>query len=157
MPGNATIDPNVFIDSLISIVDDVRDMATDFGCHQFKVDLVTMTPVPRRAGGPHNTVKVITTIDPTPKVKPYKLTNDMEPCGIDEADLVLVEHVSLTYTEPELTGKNLDCEQEFYWRLTDAHGQETFERYFTLAKPPFPRRGCKMDWQVTLKRAEAPI
>lgn len=164
MPGSATLDPNVFADSLISVVDDIRrDIKEGMGFRQFYVDLVTVTHVPREAGGPRNSVSVLTRLDPLPFVEPYEeqrnapMKRVMQPCGIDETDKVKVTQVSLTYTEAELTGKDLPKGTEFYWRLTDAQGQSTCERFFTIDRPPYPSRNCCPGWLIVLRRAAEPV
>jgi hypothetical protein len=161
MPGSATIDPNVFIDSLIEVVDDVRrDIAQGLGARQFRVFTVQVTPPPRLGLGSPTCTE--TELDPRPVVKPYKTEFEMEPCGIDEAGLVQITEVSLTYTEPELTGKNLADGVEFYYKLTDGHGQQVCERYYTLKRPPYPARTCVgdqdacMGWILWLQPAGDP-
>lgn len=163
MPGSATLDPNVFLDGLIEVVDDIRrDIKEGLGFRQFYVDLVTVTHVPRQAGGPRNAVRVLTRLDPLPYVEPYEeqrndpIKRKLDPCGIDETDKIKISQISLTYTEGELTGKDLTS-GEFYWRLTDAHGQSTCERWFTIDRPPYPNRNCCPGWTIVLRRAAEPV
>jgi len=165
MAGSATIDSTLFVDSLISIVDDVRrDIADGFGARQFDVATVQVTPPPRLGLG--QTTCTETLLDPRPIVKPYKMTRELEPCGLDDAGLVQLIEVSLTYTEAELSGNTLSEGLEFFYKITDARGQGVKDRYFTLDRAPYPARTCLgevdrqndtcMGWIVWLRPSGAP-
>lgn len=158
MPGSATLDPNVLVDSLVTIIDDIRSNVADpLGCYHFGVSLVTVVPTTRRAGDPSEKTITEVALTPKPKVHPYEFNNKLEGCGIDEWGLVKVDEISLTYTETELTGRDKPEGAEFFWKLTEAHGQGVVARYYTVDRPPFPTRGCCSGWQIVLRRAKDPV
>ena len=158
MPGSAVLDPNNFVDSLIGIVDDVRkDIKEGLGFRQFNVHLVTVTRTNMRAGDPRNKTVTETLMDPLPRVNPYRTANKLEACGLDEAGVVEVTEISMTYTEDELTGKSLGKDVEFYWKISDAQGQATCTRYFTVERDPYPERECCPQWKILLRLAAEPV
>jgi hypothetical protein len=158
MPGSAILDPNKLIDSLIPIIDDIRSNVADpLGCRHFNVSLVTVLPTPRRAGDPSTKTVTEVALTPKPLIKPYEFNNKLEGCGVDEWGLLKVEQISLTYTEDELTGRTKPAGAEFYWKLTEGHGQGVVTRYYTIDRDPFPVRDCCPGWTVVLRRAKDPV
>jgi hypothetical protein len=156
MAGSAVINTAILGDSLISIADDIRQIGSDLGVRQFRVYLVTSTPaLPTYSLNPPTLT--LSEITPPPLVKPYRMTFKKEPCGLDEAEFVDLEQVSLSYTEAQLSGTDLAMGAGFYYKITDNYGQGVFVRYFTLAKPAYPDRIKTFGWCVTLKKAADPV
>lgn len=159
MPGSATLGTNL-VDSLIpDVVDGLRDdLHPEFGVRQFSVFTV------RRAWsgsgvGEGDFTDTESEITPQPLVEPYRTRFELEACGINEAGLVRLREVSLTYTEEELTGfigenaTGLEANEQWLYKLTDAQGQEIQTSYWVLKQRPFPDRIQDIGWVLELERA----
>lgn len=156
MGGSATLDPDVLLDDLVELVDDLReDLMVGFGLRQFRMYTI-LRSWDGEGIGDGDYVDVETEITPRPKINPYQdnITNRLEPCGLMESGMVLVSEVSLSYTEAELTGGDLGFGQEWFLRLTDGEGQEIISRDFEMMSPPFPDREEDIGWKLRLKRRE---
>lgn len=165
MPGSATLGTNL-VDSLITdVVDGLRDaLHPDFGVRQFRVFTVVRTfDDPDGLSGTFADVE--SELRPQPLVIPMTGRQGahtemrLEPCGIDEAGIVVLREVSLTYTEAELsgifgTGASLADNQEWLYKIVDAQGQEISDSYWKLARRPFPDRIEDIGWVVELRRAQ---
>jgi len=157
MPGTAILDPDVLVDSLITdVIDGLReDLHPQFGVRAFRAFTVLRT-WSGRIPGDGAVTEVETEIRPQPLVKEWGgsgLHRTLEPCGLDEAGSVTLAEVSLTYTEAEIMGPALARNQQWFWRLAEAHGQATRTRDFLIDKPPYPDRIKDMGWAVYLRRA----
>ena len=156
MPGSATMDPNVLVDDLAeSLIDDLRtDLHTEFGVRAYRVFTVLRTYESGYIDGELYT-ETETEITPQPLVKSFveTLGHQLEECGIDEAGIIKLEEVSLTYTLAELDGGDLVDGQEWLIRLREAHGQGQPDRDFVLDGPPYPDRIKTMGWQLKLRIA----
>jgi hypothetical protein len=152
MPGSASIGTNL-VDSLLEVVDDLRDgLHTDMGVRQWRVYTRRRTwSGPRRGEGAKTDVDI--QIEPQPFVS-YDLRYELDAAGIDERGEVTLTEVSLTYTEAELTGRPLLDNEEWYFILRDAHGQEMADRWFVVAAPPSPDRVSTIGWVVRLRRVD---
>lgn len=161
MPGSSTLDPSVFLDSLIPIVDDIRrDIKEGLGFRPYRVTLVRLAPTTHRSGPTYPTACTETVLDPAPSVMLWKERNSMrsklEHCGIEEAGIVKLEEVSLTYTEEELGGCSFPNGNELYYKLDGYHGQSICTRFFTLDRPPYAERTCCPGWHIWLRAAADP-
>jgi hypothetical protein len=153
MPGSATLGTKL-IDPLVSVLDDIRTTVnTDLEVRQFRVWTVQRSYSSGTIGDGDYT-DVTTEITPRPIVESWmgSLGRSLEPCGIDEAGLVRLTEVSLSYTYAELTGGSLAAGIDWFIKLTDAHGQGQPDRWFTIAKPPYPDRIKTIGWIVELQR-----
>ncbi len=158
---DATLDPNVLLDDLVGLADELRqDLAVGFGLRQFRVYLVRRTWDNGLVGEGEYT-EGRTELVPRPVVVPYApgMEHKMDPAGMDEQGVVWLKEVSLTYTEAELTGGHQphdDLEgQELFYELVDGNGQELEARRFILDAPPFPDREKDIGWVVKLRRVGA--
>ena len=97
--------------------------------------------------------EVETEFTPQPLVEAFRRVDRLEPCGLDEADVVRVSELSLTYTEAEIAGANLLGTQEWVIRLKDAYGQGIRTRDFVLEGSPWPDRVKTIGWTFNLRRA----
>lgn len=153
MPGSAVLDPDVLVDSLVTdVIDGLRgDLHPAFGVRAYRVYTVLRQWSGRSVGeGSYQDTE--TEIDPQPFVARWDgLRFNLEPCGIDELGEIVLTEVSLTYTEAELTGRPLEQNQQFMIKLTDAHGQQSTEKYFIHTKPPYVDREEDMGWVVWLR------
>ncbi len=157
MAKNATLDSSL-VDSLVaSVVDPLRSaLYPQMGIRAYNVALVRR----RWAGGRRNqgTPSFVeeVTMDPPPKVtienNQMALRYDAQPHGRDEEGEVILSEVSLQYTEGELTGEPIAINEEFYYRITDAHGQAMKPRYYVITGPPVPDREKDIGWRVRLRR-----
>ena len=154
MAGNAVLDPDVLVDDLVSLADDLRqDLAVGFGLRQFRLHTVRRAWT-GEAVGDGDYEDLITEITPRPVVNAYQdnIMNQLEPCGLQEAGMVLISEVSLSYTEAELTGGALAANEEWFLLLQDGHGQQIQLRDFVMMSPPFPDRETDIGWKIRLKR-----
>lgn len=153
MPGSATLDPDVLVDSLVEdVIDGLRgDLHPAFGVRAYRVYTVLRTWSGGQIGmGSSSDVE--NEIDPQPFVARWDgLRFQLETCGIDEMGEIVLIEVSLTYTEEELAGRPLAKNEQWFYKLVDAHGQETSEKYFILTKPPYVDREENMGWVVWLR------
>jgi hypothetical protein len=163
MGGSAILDPDILLDDLVELADDLRrDLHDDFGVRAFHVYAVSEVYESGRIGeGP--SVVTETEFDPKPRVKPYApagLDSTLQPCGLDEAGFVDIEQLSLTYTATEITGhpvvngveEDLPAGTKWFIRIREAHGQEQSFRDFKISGPPFPDRVKTIGWKVRLIR-----
>lgn len=165
MPGSATLDPNILLDDLVELVDDLRDdLHTDFGVRAFRVYTVLRSWDGGFVGDGAYT-EVETEITPQPRVLPYAergLSYSLEPCGIDEAGFVIIKEISLSYTHEELTGKTVTggiegdtpAPSEWVIRIREAHGQNQPFRDFKIDGAPFPDREKDIGWVMRLLKSE---
>lgn len=157
MPGSATLDPNVLVDSLVTdVIDGLReDLHPQFGVRAYR----TFTILRTWSGlivGEGTPADVVTELRPQPRVAVWDgLEYRLEPCGLDlEGDIKLTE-VSLTYTQAELDGGGvLTGNQQWLFRLDEAHGQAQRSKYFIHTKPPFADREKDMAWILWLRNVE---
>lgn len=157
VPGSADLDPDVLIDDLVTLVDDLReDLIVGFGLRQFRLFTVRRT-WDGEGVGDGAFEDELSEITPRPLVNAYQdnVMYRLEPCGIDESGMVLISEVSLSYTEAELTGGALLPNQEWFLLLVDGHGQQVPLRDFVMMSPPFPDRETDLGWKIRLKRRES--
>jgi hypothetical protein len=158
MPA-AVLNDGLLGDVLIGVVDDIRrEVRAALGTRPFRVAIVTRTWSSGRPGVGTPT-DVVLEIEPPPMVTDLSTRLDLRPAGREEEGDVLLTEVSLRYTEPELHPSTRGATEWFY-RITDAHGQGTLPRFYTVTKPPTPRRGDHSsdatDWSITLRAIEPP-
>lgn len=153
MPGSATIDTSVLVDSLVSTVDNARQIEVDLGLRPYRVFVVTRTWDGGEVGrGQFTDVDV--EITPTPKIEGFdSLRREQEPCGYDQAGLAKMTGVSLTYTIDELGACEAADGVERLIKTTEAHGQAQPPKYWVHRKPPFPDRCC-IEWVLHLELVE---
>ncbi len=108
MAGSAILGNNL-VDSLVpGVIDGIRDaLHPDLGVRHYRVYAVTRTYVGEFGSDDYSDVEV--EFEPQPLVEPYPRANtgihyELEPCGLDEAGLVVIKEISLTYTEHEVSG-----------------------------------------------------
>lgn len=152
MAGSATLGSNL-IDSLITdVVDGLRgELHPAFGIRQFNVTIIARTYASGYVDDGSYT-DVETVIDPQPLVLPYKTEFQLMPCGLDEAGLVQLQEVSLTYTEAELVG-SYSQGVEWLYKISDAQGQEIADTFWVLKTKPYPDRIKTLGWIMELEKA----
>jgi len=147
------------VDELVpDVIDGIReDLHPELGVRQFRMFLIERTYASGTIGdGPF--VDAVVEVRPQPLVEPYMTEQKLEPCGIDEAGFVMLREVSMTFSEPELTGGDVDATDggDFFIRLDDAHGQLIPSTYWRNAKRPFNDRIKDMGWIMKLVPASEP-
>jgi hypothetical protein len=161
MGGSAILDPDVLVDSLVEdVIDGLREeLHPPFGVRAYRVFTVLRTWSGVGVGEGEFT-DTETEIRPQPLVvlsEFDRLRYELQPCGLTELGQLKLVEVSLTYTEAELTGgDSLADNEEWYIKITEAHGQESTSRYFTHVRPPFIDRIKDMGWICWLKRTKEP-
>lgn len=151
MAGNATLGGSL-VDSLVEVVDGLRDaLHPAFGVRQYRAFVVTRTWDGGRIGDGLATDEEIE-IEPRPRCREPGDGYRLDHAGRAEAFDLVLEEVSLTYTEAELGGGTIAAGVEVFWRIEDAEGQEIAPRFFVLAAPPTPDRESSIGWSCKLRR-----
>jgi hypothetical protein len=166
MSGTAIMGDNL-IDDLVADVDELRgDLNADFGTRPFNFQTILRTWLGDSGMiGDPDFRDVVTTITPAPRVEQwdgYKWV--LLAAGVHEDGEIRVSEVSLSYTYGELTGKglgaglngNLEKNQQFFYRLVDAHGQGQEERILRPNRPPFVDREKTIGWMLWLMDMNLP-
>lgn len=150
---------NSILDVLIPILDQVRGtVAPLVGNRQWNVAVVTRTWPSGEigdasAGAP--TLAVLA-LNPQPLVEfvgdEKGVQFQMEGAGREERGDCTLKEVSLAYSEDQLMPTGLAAGVEFFYRLTDAYGQNVAPRHYVPVGPPAPDRIKNIGWQVQLRR-----
>ena len=159
---DAVLTPGLLADDLIGVADAVRGAVHGaLGTRPYTVDLVTITWSGARPGDGAPTV-VTETIAPAPMLPQY-LRDEQRPGGRDEEGIIEVTEISGTYAEAELyrpPGAVPVRNVEFFWRVTESHGQASITRWYVPTAPPKFRRGdereAQADWTIRLRKVEPP-
>jgi hypothetical protein len=147
------------IDVLVPILDGVRDTVNVLvGNRQWNVTVVTRVwPSGRRSdasAGPPTVTELL--LDPQPLVEfegsEKGVTYEMKGAGREEEGFCTLREVSLAYSEDQLAPTALGPDTEFYYRLTDAHGQNVPARHYIPQGPPAPDRVKDIGWKIRLRR-----
>lgn len=160
MAGSAILGTNLVDSLVVDVIDGIRGaLHPDLGVRHFRVFAVTRT-YSGEFGGP-DFADVELELDPQPFVMNYTtfttIRSMLEPCGLDEAGMVIMKEISFTYTEAEISGPPADSDtQDFFIKIEEAHGQATVTRYFTPSGPPYPDRIQGMGWAMKLTPASTP-
>lgn len=154
---SSTLGSNL-VDSLVPVVDALRSsLHPDMGVRQYTVTLVKRTWDGGRVGDGVATFDSETVLSPQPHVfwdsREFRLSPDAG-CGLVDAGNCTLKEVSLTYTESDLLGISLNAGQEFYYRISDAHGQGIATTYWIPSATPIPDREQDIGWIVHLRRYE---
>lgn len=93
----------------------------------------------------------------SPIVHELKLdTDEVLPAGTIHDGLVLLSDVPLTYTRDQLDGGLIEPNQQFFYRLTDAHTHGQPERILRAGRPPEIEFSKVVGWMVWLVYAFLP-
>lgn len=155
----ATLDSSLVDQLVASVVDPLRAVLYPItGIRAYNVNLVRRRwSGPRRDMGTPTIVSDIR-VSPPPKVSfennREALHYEAESIGRTEEGECNLTEVSLQYSESDLTGSPIAANEEFYYRITDAHGQQIKTRYFVPDQPPRPDREKDIGWVISLRRVE---
>ena len=157
MPGSATLDPDQLVDGLVPDIDDLRGLADEFGTRQFRLYAVTRTWDGGEVGEGASSDATPVELTPPPKVDPFlELGYRLQPCGIDEAGIVRLSEVSLSYNLQDLVGYPpggaLDDGVERVFLLRENYGQAQPDRVFYLDRSPAPDRDKTIGWVLWLRK-----
>lgn len=153
MGGSATLGDNL-VDDLVPTVDELRsDLYQSFGVSEWDVYMVRRSWDGARVGEGTAIYDQETLMDPPPLFDDGERWQKM-PHGRDNQGRSKLLEVSLTYTDTELTGGLLGRNEEFYYRLVDARGQDRANQYYVPAGSPVVDRNKSIGWIVELERAE---
>lgn len=158
----ATLDTSL-VDDLVPTIDSLRaELLPAFGVRAHTVYLVR-----RQWSGAKRLIGEMTIISEIEMSPPPLMTDgaprttetryELKSHGRDEEGEVQASEISLTYTEAELTGGVIAPNEEFFWKVVDAHGQEQRVRYYVPAAPPRVDREKSIGWMVILKRADVKV
>lgn len=154
MAGNATLE-DTLLDELVPDIDAIRaEINPEVGIRQYRVFTVLRTWNGEERGAPGGFEEVETELTPQPLVEAFadSMGGRLLAAGLDEAGIVRLREVSLTYTTAELAGAGIERHQEWLIRLKDAYGQGEPNRDFVV-KGLYPDRLKDIGWLVTLSRA----
>lgn len=151
MPGSATLDPDVLIDDLVEVIDELRgDLHPQFGVRPFRVFVVTRSWTGLMLGeGSYSDSSI--EITPQPRVLQwdgYKWALLAQ--GFHEDGVIRLVEVSLSYLYADLAPANLRPNQQFFYVLVDAYGQQSERRTLRSYRPPYPDREKDIGWVVDL-------
>lgn len=153
MARESILDDDLLSDALVGVVDDVRrEVHGALGTRPWKVEIVTRRWLGNQRGVGGSTTTTLE-LDPPPRVT--RNTKDrLGPAGREAAGSVVLDEVSLAYTEEELQPR-VDQRTEVAYKITDLHGTRMPPRWFVIAASPVARRGDKpgdkTDWYIYLE------
>lgn len=154
--ADATLDTTKLSDRLVGTVDRIRRRVhARLGTRPFVVSVIRRTwDGPCRGDG--DFVDVALVLDPPPAVMRRGLRGAVEPAGLEEQGGIYLREISLRYSEEELYLPKVAELEEFYYRITDAHGQKIRSRYYVPSNPPTPDRDGSgaVGWSIDLTRVE---
>jgi hypothetical protein len=156
LAGAAIMSDNL-VDSLVpDVIDGLREsLYQEFGVRAYRVYRVIRTWT-GDAPGEGTYTDEAAELRPQPRVLEWTaLQRRMAACGIQDLGDVVLEEVSLQYTEPQLTARGtLSDNQQAFIAIGEANGQLQPSVLYTHAKPPYCDRVKTMGWIVYLTRVE---
>lgn len=156
MGGTAILDPDVLIDSLVvDVIDGLRgELHPEFGVRAYRVFTVKRTW--QGAGvGIGKATDVETELLPQPRVESWDGRKfELAACGLNDNGEIRLTEVSLSYTYPELMGGKLNANQQWFIKLSEAHGQLQPDNYFIPSKAPFVDREKTLGWIFWLRKVD---
>jgi hypothetical protein len=154
MPGSAVLGDNLIDSDLLDCLDEIRgEINPEIGLRQYRVYSVLRSWSGGERGAGTFT-EVETELTPQPLVESFvdSMGGKLMSAGLDEAGLVRLREVSLTYTAAEIKGGTLEPHEQWLIRLKDAYGQGEPTRDFVV-KGLYPDRLKDIGWVVSLARA----
>lgn len=158
MGGSATLDPNVLVDSLVvDVIDGLRgELHPQFGVRPYRVYTVRRSWSGEMLGE-GDAIDTVRELTPQPRVLVWDgFRWTASPIGTEEEGRVRVTEVSLSYRHDELVGDDLQPNEEWLIRISEAMGQGQPDRYFVHDGPPFPDREKDMGWVLRLRHQTTP-
>lgn len=141
-------------------LDELRQIAADFGARPYRVFLVrTLWKGGKRGRGPEQVISE-EEILPTPKVETMmSVSLQMLDVGVDEQGGMTVSEISPRYTENQLLGRNEDGSEipeneTFSWEISLHRGDRDDQkrrRYMVKGTPSYEPTG--LQWKVSLTRS----
>jgi hypothetical protein len=156
MVRSAILDPDQLVDGLVDDIDDLRELADEFGTRPFRLYTVTRS-WDEGVIGEGEMSDSLEELRPPPKVDPFlDLGYRLQPCGIDEAGVVRLTEVSLANTYQDLVGhapdQDLEPGVERLFLLRENYGQAQPDRLFVLDRSPGPDREKTIGWVLWLRK-----
>jgi hypothetical protein len=141
-------------------LDELRQLAADFGARPYRVFLVRTRWTGGKRGKGVERVSQETEILPTPKLETLASVNlQMLDVGVDEQGAVSVSEISPRFTENQLLGRNEDGsgipdDETFSWEIALSRGDrgdDKRRRYNIRGVPSY--EATALQWKVQLIRA----
>lgn len=141
-------------------LDELRQLAADFGARPYRVFLVRTQWTGGKRGRGVERVISETEILPTPKIETVASINlQMLDAGIDEQGSLSIAEISPRYTENQLLGRNEDgteiAENEtFSWEISLSRGDRDSKkrrRFMMRGVPSY--EATNLQWKVQLVRS----
>lgn len=153
---SAILNPNVIVDSLVPVVDSLRTVLYPLaGVRQFTLAFVTRTWDGEAIGEGRYTDSVVVA-NTQCRVDAWELQFKQEACGQMESGTVSLSEISLQYSWADVTGGELNARQQFFVRLSEAHGQAQPVRYFVHKVAPLDDREHGIGWKFVLELVHVP-
>jgi len=155
--GNAVLDPDVLVDSLVTdVIDSLRgELYPEFGVRAYTVFLVTRRWTGARVGEGKYTDTAIEMVT-QPKVQVWDgFKYDLLACGLNSSGVIRLQEVSLSYTYADLIGDETKPNVQSMIRIDEAHGQGTPSSFWVHSQPPFIDREKTLGWVLWLKKFDS--
>ena len=145
------------VESLGSVVDDIRQIATDIGARPYRVFSVRVGWSGGERGRGLPTIICEEEFLPTPFVKDWFVRRELENVGSVERGIVELREVSPRYTEAQIMslcpypcGPDADGNETFIeMRIDSRDGTQVKHRRFVVANAPF-LDAERFEWRVKL-------
>jgi hypothetical protein len=156
------------VGELMPVVDEIRELASEFGIRPYRCSLVHVrwTGGERGAGDPVELSRV--EVLPVPRLRDMDATTEiLGATGLSEAGGVVVDRISARYTEDDLMGRRMSeladpmaartnlPDVEFYWEIQESRASDPpppRRRYVPRAVPMLSRDG--LHWRVALSKVD---
>lgn len=154
---NSILGDNLVDSLIVDVVDGLRSsLYPQMGVRQYEVTLVRRLWSGGQIGSGTPTPTQRHVLEPQPRVQfgeePDRLGPDFG-CGRVESGTATLTEVSLQLTEDELHPIPA-AGVEFYYEISDAHGQSIATTYWIPVSNPTPDREMTLGWIVRLRRYE---
>ncbi len=145
------------VESLGSVVDDIRQIAVDIGARPYRVFSVSVQWSGGERGRGDYRVTCEREFLPTPRVKEWFVRRELESAGSVERGMVELREVSPRYTEEQIMslcpypcGPDANGVETFIEMFIDARdGNAAKRRRFVVAAAPY-LDGERLEWRVKL-------
>lgn len=152
---------------LVPVVDEIRQLYTEFSLRPYRVFLVHVPWSGGRRGAGQPIEVSRREIEPTPRVRDMNATNEiLRATGLSEEGSVVVDQITAKYAEDDLMGRTPDLQDpemqrtsvvnsEFFWEVEENRPNQprAVRRYYKPSSVPFLTRDG-FQWRVVLTKSD---